>query len=218
MSQIHSYASAKPNITQSEWEKLTKSNDFYYKNDIERRITPKQYQENIFIKAIRKFFEFLMSKEGNILIWILVILVVVFFFYKFFFTGESFLFGKSKKKLIESENSIDADEDLISTNWQKLLDDIINSNEQSSEKIRLAIRYNYKWSLQILQNKGMIQYRNDKTNYEYYQELKETDFKLPFKYLSRQYEYSWYGHYIIEPVAYNEYLAIFNDMRKQLGA
>ena len=106
----------------------------------------------------------------------------------------------------------DEDEhDLATTDWEALLHNAVHNNDY-----RLAIRYSYMWMLQLMQQQGLIQYRNDKTNYEYYTELAETAYKQPFKKLSRDYEYAWYGRFELSHASYSEYKDLFDDIRKQM--
>ena len=69
----------------------------------------------------------------------------------------------------------------------------------------------------LLQKKELINYKNDKTNFDYYTELNASEFRQPFKTLSRQYEYAWYGNAVPSDAAYSEYLSLFNNVKKQLG-
>lgn len=123
------------------------------------------------------------------------------------------MFHKNKKMMGDSDPAVNDQEDIATTNWETLLQQALNNNE-----LRLAVRYRYMWLLQLLQHQGLIQYRNDKTNYEYYTELNDTSYKQPFKQLSRQYEYVWYGHFALPAATYKEYGDLFNNLRKQLGA
>ncbi len=207
-------AFAAQNITPARWQQLTQDKAFSYKNDIEAIQPVKQYEPGLLMKILRSIFNFLGNGAGNILLWIIVSCIVVYIVYRLFFSGDSFIFGRSKKTVKETgAPHQEEEEDLATTNWEALLQQATGNND-----LRLAVRYSYKWLLQLLQQRELIQYRNDKTNYEYYAELNETGYKQPFKQLSRQYEYAWYGHFTLSPAAYSEYIALFNNTRKQLGA
>jgi hypothetical protein len=204
---------AKRQILQAQWQQLTQDKAFSYKNDLETLQPVRQYDPGTLQKIFAALFNFFGSGAGNILLWLIVICVVFYIIYRLFFSSDSFLFGRSKKILSEADKPQDDDEDLILTNWEALFQQAVNNSDT-----RMAVRYSYKWLLQMLQHKGLIQYRNDKTNYEYYTELNETVYKQSFKQLSRQYEYAWYGHFALPHTAYNDYMAMFQSTRKQLGA
>jgi len=198
-------------IQPAQWQALTQDKAFSYKNDIEAIEPVKQYEPGALQKVVAALFKFFGGRSGNILLWIIVVCIVLYILYKLFLSSDSFLFSRSKKILNDTANAPE-EEDLATTNWEALFHQAVHDNE-----MRQAVRYSYKWLLQLLEQKELIQYRNDKTNYEYYTELHETDYKQPFKQLSRQYEYAWYGHFALAPNDYNDYLALFNTVRKQLG-
>jgi hypothetical protein len=204
---------AATNITPAQWEQLKGDKAFSYKNDKEKTISPMDYKESSLQKFFRSFFEFFGSSFGNTLAWIIVISVAIYVIYKLSLGKDSFLFGRDKKQIGKDGPAEQDAEDIATTNWEALLQQATSNND-----MRLAIRYSYMWLLQLLQQQQLIQYRNDKTNYEYYSELKETRYKQAFKQLSRQYEYAWYGKFSVPSAAFNDYLALFNNLKKDLKA
>lgn len=207
-------AAAQPvqQITPAQWHKLKDDKAFSYKNDKELVTQTKNYKHsNFFQKAVMAFINFLVGPAGTFLMWLLVIGIVVYIIYRLAYVNGSFLFGKNKKLMIDTGQGQE-EEDMATTNWETLLQQAMNNNDT-----RLAVRYRYMWLLQILQQAGLIQYRNDKTNYDYYTELNDTDYKQPFKQLSRLYEYAWYGNFALSATAYNDYLAHFDHLKNQLA-
>jgi hypothetical protein len=132
--------------------------------------------------------------------------------YKLFVGNNSVLSGR-KRKLEGGDAGTEVKEDIEANNWEELMQQASHNNDA-----RLAVRYSYMWLLQILQQKNLIQYSADKTNYEYYRELAETTYRQPFRTLSKQYEYTWYGKYELSQTAYNDYLSQFHNLKKQLGS
>ena len=199
-------------VTAAQWQQLTNDKAFDYKNDKESVKPPVQPANTgwliQFLRAIIAFFS-----AAKYLIWAIIITGILYIIYKIFAGSGSFMFRKNKKVMNDESPPESNDEDIASTNWEALSLQAINNND-----LRLAVRYRYMWLLQLLQKNELIHYRNDKTNYEYYTELRETSYKQPFKQLSRQYEYAWYGHFTLSPAAYAEYEGLFNNLRKQLGA
>ena len=201
------------NISATQWQQLKVDKAFGYKNDKEIVSPPIKNKPNPFEKLIMALLGFFGSNFGNILVWIIVICAAIYIIYRLAFTSDSFLFSRSKKMMNEQGQPQQEDEDIATTNWETLMQNAIKDND-----VRPAVRYSYMWLLQMLQQRQLIQYRNDKTNYEYYTELNDTHYKQSFKQLSRQYEYAWYGRFSLPPDAFNEYLTLFNNVRKQLGA
>lgn len=200
-------------ITLSQWQKLTSDSAFNYRNDKEgvkkRDVEP--YKESAWAKAVTKFFEFWKSDAGVAITWVLVITLVLIVIYKIFMAEGSMLFRKDKKQM-GNAGATEITEDINSTDWDALLRQAMHSND-----VRLAVRYCYMHLLQLLQRHELIQYKIDKTNYDYYSELSSSPYKQPFKQLSRQYEYTWYGNFTLPHTVFNEYLALFNDVKRKLG-
>ena len=198
------------NIAPSDWQQLKADKAFSYKNDKEKISAPKEYKPGALQKFFRSFFEFFGSNFDNTLVRIIIICAVIYILYRLVLGNGSFLFGKSKK-VISTGPAQPEEEDIASTNWEALLQEATNKND-----FRLAVRYSYMWLLQLLQRSELIQYRIDKTNYEYYSELGTSQYKQSFRQLSRQYEYAWYGKFPVSPAAFNEYLALFNNVKNEL--
>ena len=204
---IRTYA-AEP-ITPARWQQLTNDKELNYQKDKEIVKPPEPPHNNLLLRFFKMLFEFFSA--ASILLWLIIIAALVFVVYKI--VTSSFMFGKNKKVMQEGGPPQHEEEDIATTNWEALLQQAIAGND-----LRLAVRYRYMWLLQILQRRELIQYRNDKTNYEYYTELSDTSYKQPFKQLSRQYEYVWYGHFALPRAAYEAYSDLFNNLKKQLGA
>lgn len=63
----------------------------------------------------------------------------------------------------------------------------------SQRNYRLAVRLLYGQTLKRLTDAGRIQYKPDKTNRQYVQELVNSPLQTDFETLTRQFEYVWYG-------------------------
>ena len=196
-------------ISNEQWQQLSDEKDFAYRNEIENLRT-KQRQlpiERFFMKII----EFFSSPAGKVIIWSLFFLLMGYAVYRIFISEKTMLWGKrAKKNPGQAENHID--EDILDTDWEKLLQQATKSGE-----FRNAIRYSYMLLLQLLQTRELIQYRSDKTNYQYLADLTDTPYKQAFRHLSRQYEYAWYGNFPVARTAYEDYMQVFDDLKKQLG-
>jgi hypothetical protein len=203
-------------ITAAQWHELSKDKAFVYKEDKQKTHVPEkqEYKPNPFVKTIRAFFAFLSGINGFALACLLALGIVAFIIYRLAVSsGGGFIFGKRQKQMEGAGSGGEDAEDISGTNWERLLQVALNDND-----IRLAVRYSYMWLLQLLQQRELIRYRIDKTNFDYYHELDGSDFKVPFKKLSRQYEYAWYGHYDLSSAGYNEFNALFRNLKSDLGA
>ncbi len=199
-------------VTPAQWQQLTSDKAFGYKNDRENlQASQQQYNPGFFQKMFKAVAAFFNQGYGNILFWMLVAGVLIYVVYRLASGKGSFLFARANRQ-VNADATIKAEEDISSANWELLIQQAAAAND-----IRLVVRYSYMRLLQILQKRNLIQYHTGKTNYEYYQELSNTVYKLPFRQLSRQYEYAWYGGYPLSDAAYEDYIALFNNVKSQLG-
>jgi hypothetical protein len=195
------------NITHSEWNEITNDPEFYYRDSTE-------YKPKPIVKTKPGFFErfliWLATGTGRVIAWGVLVLIVGYAVFRVVIGERGGIFArKSKKETSDTEES--NEEDISETNWEQLLQKAAKDGD-----LRLAVRYSYMWLLQVLQHSRLIEYRNDKTNYEYYSELADSPYKTQFRQLSRQYEYTWYGGFGISQESYDEYIAQFYRLQKQL--
>jgi hypothetical protein len=195
------------NITYTEWNEITNDREFYYRDSVEYKPKPIVKRELSFFE---RFLIWLGSGVGQVIAWGLLILVVGYAVYRIVIGERGGIFArKSKRESIDTAGG--RDEDINETNWEQLLQKAAKDGD-----LRLAVRYSYMWLLQVLQHSQLIEYRNGKTNYEYYSELADSPYKAAFRQLSRQYEYTWYGGFAISQESYDEYIKQFYQLQKQL--
>jgi tetrahydromethanopterin S-methyltransferase subunit G len=198
------------NITYEEWHDLTNDDDFRYKDKVENQKI-KQPTNNAFTKFFDAIGKWMGSPLGKFIVWGLLILVILYAVYKVVLGERSSIFGKRSK--VQDDGDIHAVvEDINETDWEKLLHKSAKEGD-----LRLSVRYSYMLLLRLLQDSGLILYREDKTNYQYASELADTQYKQPFRQLSRQYEYTWYGNFPISETSYEEYVSTIMDLKKKLG-
>ena len=209
---FHTAAQTAPEPTPEQWQQLKSDKAFSYKNDREIAAPRRDKKPGDLEKAFYALFRFLAGPAGTLLMWLLVLGIIVYIIYRLAFIKGSLLFGKNKKSFGPPPDQGQDLEDIAGTDWETLLQQAIAGNET-----RLAVRYRYMWLLQLLQQSGRIQYRNDKTNHDYYTELNETEYRQPFRQLSRLYEYAWYGNFPLSPNAMNDYSALFDHLKNQMS-
>ncbi len=204
-------------MTAAQWKQLTSDKSLTYANEQEgdpeednKKTTDDQgwYQS-----LIKGFFALLSSGLGTVVVWIIVLSLLGYIIYRIFINSDSFLFRKNKKLIDSGDEMVENDHDITATDWEALL-----RNAVANKDMRMAVRYSYMRLLQLLQQQNMIQYRQDKTNYIYLSELQSPAVKPAFKQITRLYEYAWYGGGELSVSTYNDYIALFNNTRKQLGA
>lgn len=97
------------------------------------------------------------------------------------------------------------------------IDKLINEAVVKSD-FKTAFRYCYLRSLQLMNDKKLIDWKPFKTNYDYYTEFKSERTKPLFKELYSGFEYMWYGDGHISKEVFENYRKEFDKFNQQLGA
>lgn len=168
------------------------------------------------------FWEWLMKKlfgnadPDNISTFfnvIKIILIILFIFGVVWIVlkmnGGKLFKGESAKTSVFTDIS----EEISTIDIDKLINDSITKND-----FKAAFRYTYLKSLQLMNDKKLIDWKPYKTNYEYYDEFKSEKNKPLFKTLYLGFEYVWYGDGTINKQVFEQYKTEFNQFNQQLGA
>jgi len=169
-------------------EHLKKSKTFAYAND--SSYWGKEEKKPLTKGFWDYFFDFVSSKAARVIFYILLILLTIFVLYRVIVTNNLFVFGSRRrnKKLAQEDEQNGIEDDN--------LDEKINASIIAQE-YRVAVRYLYLKSLKLLNNKGWIRYSSESTNYDYVKQTGSFPIAKDFAYLTRAYEYVWYGEFEI---------------------
>lgn len=85
----------------------------------------------------------------------------------------------------------------------------------ASGNYRNAVRYLYLNSLKKLSATGKIDWDFQKTNGDYYREIKDMDLKAQFQKVSYLYDYVWYGEFAIDESAFAKAQQEFDLLNKK---
>lgn len=161
-------------------------------------------------KRILKILESLFGKAdpnktanyaGNIMrILAIVICGFVLYFLIQFLLGKNgnFFFGKKNKK-IELSNQ-DLQENIHEINFSETIERF----ERQSD-YRSAVRYQFLLVLKKLTDKKLVNWNPEKTNNDYFSELKNSDLKRDFKELTYVFDYVWYGEFAVDEHSYRHF-------------
>ncbi|RFZ81201.1 DUF4129 domain-containing protein [Mucilaginibacter terrenus] len=83
----------------------------------------------------------------------------------------------------------------------------------SVNNYRLAVRLLYLRCLKQLSDSELINWQINKTNTNYINELTDNIQKDTFKQLTRQFEYAWYGDFLITAESYRKISQMFNNFK-----
>lgn len=175
--------------------------DKYQSDDFDYEVKPRTKN------ALQRFFEWLFGppretkKSGNsgaILVWIARIAAFIIIIYAVFaivsiLLGKkgNWIFDKNDQKRVISFPL--SEENLHEEDYNTLYD-----RSRKNGDFRMAIRYRYLILLHQLSTRGIIRYNKDKTNSDYYYEIKDKKLSAAFSYVSYIYEHIWYGGFELE--------------------
>jgi len=159
--------------------------------------------------ALAKLAPYLATKTTLLIFKIigyLLALLAVATIVRYILIGEgSALFGKKDENIL-LRNSIDSD-DIYAIDLLKILREC-----EQNGRHREAVRARYLITLKTLADRGDIQWRKGKTNYDYLYELKQREnLQREFAELTRKFEFIWYGGEEINENLYKKIDARFAD-------
>lgn len=146
------------------------------------------------------------------LVWIIIIGGFAGAILWYLMSGNVGLFRRKDKANTES-GSGDEDalpEDIFAINYQKEIDKAADRGDY-----RLAIRLMYLRLLKNMSERNIIQYKQDKTNFDYLMQLHQTSYYQDFFKVTRHYEYSWYGKFEVSSEAYSRVRNEFDLLDKK---
>ncbi len=152
---------------------------------------------------------FLSSAFIQVLLWALAVFFILFILYRLFLTEGVFKResrnGKQATPLVEEE--------IITheSDFDNLILQALHSNNY-----RQAIRYQYLRTLHKLADKNYVELAKDKTNFQYVHEIRNPVFQNDFASLTLNYEYVWYGEFMIDKNAYQKLEMNFNGLNQKL--
>ena len=151
----------------------------------------------------------LNSFPVKIILWSLAIFFIGFILYKLFF--KSGLFAKDNSK---------TNEEVIAEEPEKLSEfseyNLLINEAESKNDFNLATRYLYLQSLKRLSERELILFSPDKTNNLYVNELSGKTYQQEFRSLTHNYEYIWYGKFIIDNETYRKLKEQFISFNKKV--
>lgn len=139
----------------------------------------------------------LNSAPFKLFFWLLALLFIGFIVYNLLFKNGIFSRRKNKSDTREVE---DSEPELIEiSKYDSLIGDAENIGN-----FNLATRYLFLKTLRLLSEKELIHFAADKTNHEYLLEMSSNNYYEEFKSLTHNYEYVWYGKFLIHQNAYQQ--------------
>ena len=175
-------------------EKYT-GKSFNYEQDAPVKSLWERFQE-WFMEWLKRMFDVQDGEKAKTIldytintIAVILILTVIYLIVKALLNKEgTWIFGSKSDASIIRYDEIENNLHLV--DFEKLIKSSIQSGEH-----RLSIRYYYLFLLKKMSEKELIEWDVEKTNSDYIYEIKSTELKANFEYLSYLYNYIWYGEF-----------------------
>ena len=120
----------------------------------------------------------------------LAVIVVLFLGILAWYLLQNNIVGRTQSIIGGKGNEDISPENIFDINYQKEIEKAINAADY-----RLAIRLMFLRLLKNLSQKKVIEYKQERTNFDYLSQLYPTGYYHDFFRLTRNYEYTWYGKF-----------------------
>lgn len=207
-------------VPDSTVRRYKKEDDFAYANDpeywdnereraLKRKLEEEQraQEQQEYKKGFWDHFnDFFSGSAIRTISYILLIGFFLFIIYRIVVVNKLFLFYSSKKTTAEAgEEEVDIQDDNLDARIKKAVE---------AKEYRPAVRYMYLKTLKLLNNREWIRYHADATNYEYVNQMGRHKLGNDFGFLTRIYDYVWYGEFTLTDeqfeIVYNNFSHFYN--------
>lgn len=175
--------------------------------------------KNWFNNVLRSFFEWLFGVDAApkylsaflkflpyLLLGVLLFLVIRFFIK---YNSKSILFSKNNPNLV----SLSEEERIIeSANIEMLIKEALEQ-----KNYRLAVRYYYLLILKLLKDRELIDWKLQKTNDDYLEELSNSVLRPQFEKVTNLYDYIWYGAFNIDVERFDAVRTKFDQLKNSIA-
>lgn len=145
------------------------------------------------------------------IIYIVLIVVGLYFMIRLLFGKQASSFFSGNSKTLVPLNV--KEEDITQIDLETLITQALEQKDY-----RLAVRYMYLKVLKQLSFKELIQWHFEKTNSDYYREIKDPALKSDFTRVSYLYEHIWYGEFTLDNQGFNKAKAVFERINSKISS
>jgi hypothetical protein len=200
----HSFLVQQRRVPDSLVKKMQQDDDFWYANaDIKNEKKQPEKESRYIPLGQQQWFQ--------VLLWIVIVGGFAAGLMWFLAGSNIGLFRKRNEEIRDDMNDELDTEDIFAINYQKEID-----KAASQGNYRLAIRLMFLRLLRDMAEKNIIQYKQDKTNFDYLLQLQPTIYYNHFFRITRNYEYSWYGQFEVNEETYQAIRSDFDKLDRQL--
>lgn len=197
-------------IPEKSIQEYQKKRDFKYNDAVPEVEEPSIWSQ--ILNAISDFIQSLFGEEGAMTFWraLPYLLALVALFYILYYWSRHQ--RMSILSMDNAESSIDYLEirKMPAPDIQALIDNAIAEHDYAN-----ALRWLYLRNLKKLEEKGLIDWKRDKTNHDYLWELRNSPLQADFKKLTRYFDYSFYGKNVVTADEFPELHKAFDHFYAQ---
>ena len=189
------------NIEEEKIHSIKTEEDYWYADLQPEKKKEKPEQKNFlqgdFFKTL--FWILLTGGFAALLIWFLA-------------SGNISLFKRRTQVNDEEEDALAGAEDIFALNYDRDIEKAVNGGN-----FRLAVRLLYLQTLKDMAEKNIIRYSHEKTNSDYLFQLAKSRYYKSFFRLTRHFDYTWYGQFVLTPEAFRSVQKEFSSFKQQLN-
>lgn len=172
---------------------------------------------NWLVQTLSKIFNFEATQKGmKITTYVIKILYFVALASLIFFIARAIWRKEGYWIFNKKQHSVEIVSDNIETELREANFDELIKNAVKNSNFNLATRYYYLKTLKVLNEKGLIERDADKTNSDYIYEIKNSQLRKDFQYISYIYNYSWYGEFELNQEAWQQAETGFESFLKSV--
>lgn len=179
---------------------LREDDAFWYANKKPLRQQPK-----------KRFFE---EEWFRTLMWFLMVGSFAAIIVWFLASSDITLFRKKQVRVEDTGAEEEhVSENIFDINFEKAIEKAIAAGDYN-----LAIRLYYLQALKFLSARQLITYAQDRTNSEYVSQLYGTPYYRDFFRLTREFEYAWYGRFLMDEPMFRAVQQTFEAFKTKMAA
>ncbi|PZR26175.1 MAG: hypothetical protein DI535_15140 [Citrobacter freundii] len=145
------------------------------------------------------------------ILWVIVVAGFVTFLAVFLMNGNVGIFRRSKA-IREQEMTEENFDDIFSINYEQQIE-----KAAAAGNFNFGVRLLYLRLLRTLAERNIIEYKQERTNFDYLLQVQPTKYYKDFFRLTRHYEYGWYGQFPMQREQFDQIRRQFADFDRTLN-
>lgn len=195
-------------LTGNTISKIKNEKGYIYPDIVEQKQTDTK-QDSRFWDSIFKAFS---SGTASFIIWTIIVGFMATVIVLYALDNNLGMFVKRKTKVQNLYTEDEMITDIFSLDYHSEIKKAMDATNYN-----LAARLGFLKLLTLLNSKKLIDYKIEKTNFDYQFQLINTPYYSTFLTAANNYEYAWYAGYILTATQYQQILKNYNTLEAQLN-